>query len=135
MLSARPLLPLFLAIGCSFLPAAAQNDVPVPSSCTPQVNQKLSDLLSSKPQNPVDNVMVCGITVSASRTLQNKKQNGSDDKQSARESAPGDQSAGQLVLAAKRRDSSAQGNALGWGGLTRFVALKGRYGFRGAACQ
>ena len=68
MLSARPLLPLFLAIGCSFLPAAAQNDVPVPSSCTPQVNQKLSDLLSSKPQNPVDNVMVCGITVSASRT-------------------------------------------------------------------
>ena len=51
-------------ISCS---AWAQN-VPVPQSCTPQVNQKLGDLLGSGQQQSVDNVMVCGITVSASRT-------------------------------------------------------------------
>lgn len=46
----------------------AQNNVPVPQSCTPQVNQKLGDLLGSGQTQSVDNVMVCGITVSASRT-------------------------------------------------------------------
>lgn len=65
---ARNVLSLFLALGCSFLSAVAQNDVPVPSSCTPQVNEKLSGLLDSHQQSNVDNVMVCGITVSASRT-------------------------------------------------------------------
>lgn len=46
----------------------AQNNVPVPQSCTPQVNQKLGSLLGSGQTQSVDNVMVCGITVSASRT-------------------------------------------------------------------
>ena len=48
--------------------AQAQNTVPVPQSCTPQVNQKLGALLSSGQTHSVDNVMVCGITVSSSRT-------------------------------------------------------------------
>ncbi|MCL6463906.1 MAG: hypothetical protein K6T49_05225 [Acidobacterium ailaaui] len=48
--------------------ANAQRDVSVPQSCTPQVNQKLSDLLSAGQSHAVDNVMVCGITVSSSRT-------------------------------------------------------------------
>jgi hypothetical protein len=64
----RVWLPLFLALGCYFVPAAAQSNVSVPSSCTPQVNEKLSGLLNSHQQGDVDNVMVCGITVSASRT-------------------------------------------------------------------
>ncbi len=50
------------------LAAQGQNNVPVPQSCTPQVNQKLGDLLGSGNTHSVDNVMVCGITVSASRT-------------------------------------------------------------------
>ena len=44
------------------------NDVPVPSACTPQVNQKLAGLLQNPPRGSVDNVMVCGVTVSSSRT-------------------------------------------------------------------
>lgn len=42
-------------------------DVPVPSTCTPQVNQRLATLLSSGTQHNTDNVMVCGITISPSR--------------------------------------------------------------------
>ena len=48
--------------------AQGQQNVPVPQSCTPQVNQKLGDLFNSSQKHSVDNVMVCGITVSASRT-------------------------------------------------------------------
>ena len=42
--------------------------MPVPSACTPAVNQKLAELISSNPEQPVDNVMVCGVTASSSRT-------------------------------------------------------------------
>lgn len=48
-------------------PALFATDVPVPATCTPQVNQKLGELLASQQTQTVDNVMVCGITVSASR--------------------------------------------------------------------
>jgi hypothetical protein len=47
--------------------AYSANDVPVPSSCTPDVNAKLASLISSGTHGNVDNVMVCGITVSPSR--------------------------------------------------------------------
>ena len=46
----------------------AANNVPVPSSCTPQVNQKLFQLLNSGQQADVYNVMVCGITTGPSKT-------------------------------------------------------------------
>ena len=46
----------------------AQNNVPVPQSCAPQVNEKLGNLLGSGQTQAVDNVMVCGVTASASRT-------------------------------------------------------------------
>jgi len=59
---------LVIALSCVALPAAAQRDVPVPASCTPQVNQKLFDLLQSGQSRSVDNVMVCGITASSSRS-------------------------------------------------------------------
>lgn len=68
MLRASFALSLALGLACAILPAAAQRDVPVPSSCTPQVNQKLFSLLGSGQGNAVDNVMVCGVTVSSSRT-------------------------------------------------------------------
>jgi hypothetical protein len=43
-------------------------DVAVPASCTPEVNQKLAGLLAEQMQESVDNVMVCGTTISPSRT-------------------------------------------------------------------
>jgi hypothetical protein len=48
--------------------ALRAGDVPVPTNCTPQVNQKLADLIAGAQSGVVDNVMVCGVTVSASRT-------------------------------------------------------------------
>jgi hypothetical protein len=44
------------------------HDVPVPQSCTPDVNARLSNLIAAGAQGPVDNVMVCGVTISPSRT-------------------------------------------------------------------
>lgn len=48
--------------------ATAQRDVAVPAACTPAVNQNLAGLLASQTTHSVDNVMVCGVTVSSSRT-------------------------------------------------------------------
>jgi hypothetical protein len=62
----RKICGLAIVLGCAALPAAAQRDVPVPGSCTPQVNQKLFSLLQAGTSRSVDNVMVCGITVSSS---------------------------------------------------------------------
>lgn len=42
-------------------------DIAVPSSCTPSVNEKLAQLISSGQQAAVDNIMVCGTTASSSR--------------------------------------------------------------------
>ena len=64
----RTLLLIAVTVGCAVFPAAAQRDVPVPASCTPQVNQRLFDLLQSGQSRDVDNVMVCGITASSSHT-------------------------------------------------------------------
>jgi len=47
---------------------AASQDVPVPKACSPLLNKKLAELIASRPQHPVDNVMVCGVTASSSRT-------------------------------------------------------------------
>jgi hypothetical protein len=41
--------------------------VPVPTGCTPDVNAKISQLIAAGQQQTVDNVMVCGITISSSR--------------------------------------------------------------------
>jgi hypothetical protein len=49
------------------VPMLLATDVPVPASCAPQVNQKLAELIAEQQSHAVDNVMVCGITVSASR--------------------------------------------------------------------
>jgi len=57
-----------VTIACASATASAQRDVPVPKSCTPQVNQKLYELLSSGQHSNVDNVVVCGVTISSSRT-------------------------------------------------------------------
>lgn len=48
--------------------ARESRDVPVPQSCTPDVNQHLADLIAQQAQGNVDNVMVCGVTISPSRT-------------------------------------------------------------------
>ncbi len=39
----------------------------MPSACTGEVNAKLAQLLSAGSQRLVDNVMVCGVTISPSR--------------------------------------------------------------------
>ena len=58
-------LVLLVGLGCT--PAFAAKDVPVPASCTPQVNQKLGDLIASGTRRDVDNIMVCGVAASKSR--------------------------------------------------------------------
>ena len=60
-------LSLLLASLCFAAHRRAAHDVPVPASCTPEINQKLANLLQAGTQAPVDNVMVCGITISPSR--------------------------------------------------------------------
>ena len=60
---------LWFAVLAMLMTAAwAANDVAVPSACTPWVNEKLEQLISSGQQEAVDNVMVCGTTASSSRT-------------------------------------------------------------------
>ncbi len=52
---------LFLLVVSSAAPSFAANDVPVPSACTPQVNQKLADLIAQHSNRDVDNIMACGV--------------------------------------------------------------------------
>lgn len=47
---------------------SAGRNIPVPARCTPEVNRRLSELIAAGERHPVDNVMVCGTTVSSSRT-------------------------------------------------------------------
>lgn len=58
-------------LGLSYLLAVpvllAAKDVAVPASCTPQVNQALADLITSKTTQNVDNIMVCGVATAKSR--------------------------------------------------------------------
>ncbi len=61
------LIALLSVAGCVGVVRAA-NNVPVPGTCTSQVNQKLSGLLSSGQQSDIYNVMVCGVTTQPSRT-------------------------------------------------------------------
>jgi hypothetical protein len=56
-----------LSCACFCTEAFGAADVPVPGSCTPSVNQKLAELVAAGQQGDVDNVMVCGTTISPSR--------------------------------------------------------------------
>jgi hypothetical protein len=64
----QKLLLALLALTATIPAVRAAGDVPVPATCTPQVNQKLSQLLNSGQQADVYNVMVCGVTTGPSRT-------------------------------------------------------------------
>lgn len=65
----RPIIAMLSFAALLSAPAAhAASDVPVPQSCTPEVNQKLAELVAQRPAGTVDNVMVCGTTISPSRT-------------------------------------------------------------------
>jgi hypothetical protein len=63
------------AVRCSLLAFAlalapslrAQRDVPVPATCTPQVNQRLAEIIASQTRRDVDNVMVCGTATQKTR--------------------------------------------------------------------
>jgi hypothetical protein len=48
-------------------PALAARDVPVPSRCTPQVNEGLANLIDSGTRRDVDNIMVCGVAFEPTR--------------------------------------------------------------------
>lgn len=58
---------LVLGALCTAAPALAQRNVPVPASCSPAVNARLAQLIAEDSSGHVDNVMVCGVTVSSSR--------------------------------------------------------------------
>jgi hypothetical protein len=55
-----------LLLSAGTFPACAA-DVPVPPTCTAQVNAQLSGLIAEQRDRPVDNVMVCGTTIGSSR--------------------------------------------------------------------
>lgn len=63
------MLRLFLLISIAVLAAdiCSAADVPVPGSCTPDVNARLARLIASGTTQDVDNVMVCGVTTRHSR--------------------------------------------------------------------
>ena len=67
------LITLSLFVCATF--AFAAPDVPVPTACTPQVNQGLQALIASHTTKDVDNIMVCGIATGKSR-LQGARQHG-----------------------------------------------------------
>ncbi|KAA6464904.1 hypothetical protein DYQ86_02815 [Acidobacteria bacterium AB60] len=54
---------LFCTTGAAF----AAKDVPVPTSCTPQVNAGLAQMIAQHPTRDIDNVMACGIATQRSR--------------------------------------------------------------------
>lgn len=58
---------LFLCAAIQLPLAHAAKDVPVPSSCTPDVNRGLQELIRSGTRRDVDNVMVCGVATAHSR--------------------------------------------------------------------
>ena len=49
--------------GCAATPPQLASD-----ACTPDKNQRLLDLLNAGEARPVDNVMVCGVTIGPSQT-------------------------------------------------------------------
>src|SRR5260370_7321002 len=38
-----------------------------PQTCTPEVNRQLADLLAQRDRQPVEGIMVCGVTIGPSR--------------------------------------------------------------------
>jgi hypothetical protein len=53
-----------VVVGIGIMPTLAQaqgRDVPVPSSCTLQVNAKLQQMIREHPRGYIENVMACGI--------------------------------------------------------------------------
>ena len=66
----RTYILLSLLAVCLSTPAFAAKDVPVPASCTPQVNQGLQDLIASGTRKDVDNIMACGIASGKTRVQQ-----------------------------------------------------------------
>lgn len=61
----RPAVLLVIAICAPML--FAQRNVPVPARCTPQVNQRLAEIIASQTRRDVDNVMVCGVATGKTR--------------------------------------------------------------------
>jgi hypothetical protein len=55
-------LVMFISLGLwSSCTHAQRRDVPVPSSCSPQVNDRLQEMIRNHPKGYVENVMACGI--------------------------------------------------------------------------
>ena len=48
-------------------PVLAARNIPVPARCTPQVNQRLADLIASGTRRDVDNIMACGVAIEKTR--------------------------------------------------------------------
>lgn len=58
---------LIFVVAFAVKPAQAAHNVPVPSRCTAQVNQGLSDLIASGTRRDVDNIMACGVAIEKTR--------------------------------------------------------------------
>ena len=58
---------LLFILAFAVRPALAARNVPVPARCTPQVNQRLADLIASGARRDVDNIMACGVAIERTR--------------------------------------------------------------------
>ncbi len=58
---------VFFSIAFAATTLVAQRNVPVPATCTPQVNQRLADIIASQTRRDIDNVMVCGVATRKTR--------------------------------------------------------------------
>lgn len=61
---------LFLLMILTAGSACAANNVPVPASCTPQVNARLAELIAQDSRRDVDNIMACGVATQKTRVQQ-----------------------------------------------------------------
>jgi len=58
---------VFLLLVSAAGAAFAAKDVPVPASCSPQVNAKLGQLIAQQSKQDVDNIMACGVATQKTR--------------------------------------------------------------------
>jgi len=65
-----------LSTGLFLMTASAADDVPVPPSCTQEVNSRLAQLIKLGTRQNVDNVMVCGVTARSARPQRPGKHGG-----------------------------------------------------------
>jgi hypothetical protein len=90
--------------------ACGARDVPVPATCTAQVNQGLADLIASGTRRDVDNIMVCGVATEKTR-LQRGREHGSHHVTTVSVPLPGGQNVNVQIVTNDDLDGVVTANA------------------------